>query len=185
MVRSFVAIEFPDSVRNEIARLLERLPRLPGITYVHPNRMHLTLRFLGDIDDGQSVRLRQTLRDAATSLRPFEVRVQGVGAFPSLRRPSVLWVGLVASDASLVQAQELSERAAQAIGLPAETKAFHPHVTLARVRDSRFALEASDALHAERDFDAGAFVVSGMTLFHSRLTPHGPVYTPIEEFAFT
>jgi 2'-5' RNA ligase len=184
-VRTFIAIELPAEVREDLGALVERL-RASGarLTWVRPEAMHLTLRFLGDVEPEPLERLREILAEAYAAQSRFELSVRGLGAFPNIRRPSVLWAGVASSDDALARVQQAAERAAQAIGLPPETKAFHPHLTLARVKVASEASKVLPEWEREQGYDAGTFPAEGVTLFSSTLTPRGAVYRPIQEYSF-
>jgi len=203
-MRSFVAVELPEPILEAVGQLSGRL-RASGarVTWVKPENMHLTLRFLGEVDEDNINRLKTILSDSYRGMSPFTLSVRGVSAFPNMRRPSVVWVGAVEAREARSQvelgnepalgneraeaietAYLAAESAARAIGLPPEEKAFHPHLTLARIKDAREAPPLVACLERERDFCAGDFTVRSVSLFSSRLTPHGPVYQRLEEFTF-
>jgi 2'-5' RNA ligase len=182
-MRAFIAIELPESIRTQLGELNSRLrsTRVKA-SWVQPDRMHLTLRFLGDITDEQAETLSSLITQACSDVPGFTLTCGGLGAFPNLRRPSVVWAGIGPLEPDLVRVQAASESAARSCGLSAETKPFHPHVTLARIKDPRNAAALVDAIHATSAFDAGAFDVSHVSLFSSELTPRGAIYTRIREF---
>ncbi len=182
-LRTFVAIELDEAVKGPVEALSRRL-RVYGAqaSWVRPENMHLTLRFFGDIADDQAAQLVEMLAEACKETPPFPLHVRGIGVFPNARKPSVLWVGVEPFEGGLAQLYAAAENAARAIGLPPD-KAFHPHVTLARIRDARTARPLMDALDGEASFDAGAFEVCGMTLLSSELTPKGPIYRVVREFS--
>lgn len=184
-MRCFIAIELPDPVHEALEAVKSRL-RAAGVkaSWVRPGNVHLTLRFLGEIDESQAARIAVTLEEDYEASRPFRLRVEGLGAFPNPRRPSVVWAGCGPLDSGLAEAQRKAEAAARAIGLDPEQKAFRPHLTLGRIRDRRAAGPVAEALVHERDFDGGEFEVSGVALFESRLSPAGAEYTRLKEFRF-
>jgi len=185
-VRAFLAIEIPESIRSALTALSARL-RAADVraSWVKPENIHLTLRFLGDIETDDAERLGEMLAADLQGIGPFPVRVRGTGAFPNPRRPSVVWVGMEPFEGPLAQVQSAAEQAARAIGLDPESKAFHPHLTLARIRDGRAAGPLVRLLIQEHEFDAGEFIVEGATLFSSQLNPKGAIYRRIREFLFT
>ena len=184
-MRTFVAIEMPQQVLDALRGLSDRL-RASGsrVSWVKPENMHLTLRFLGDVDEEHIDRLAAILCEAYKGMIPFAASVRGTGAFPNMRRPSVIWVGVEPFEGGLATVQTAAESAARAIGLPPEDKTFHPHLTLARIKDAREARPLMDLFACERDFHAGDFTVAGVSLFCSQLTPHGPIYRRLREFDF-
>ena len=185
-MRCFLAIELPAAVTQRLAQLSAHLRQCPvRASWVRADHMHLTLRFLGDIDEGARDAVSADLGANLSSVGPIGLHVQGVGAFPNARRPSVVWAGIGPLTGPLETAHSRCETACQRAGLPAEPKPFHPHVTLARVKDQRPSAELTHAIERERAFTAGEFSARGVSLFSSELTPRGPVYPRIEEFPFT
>ena len=185
-MRTFIAIELPDVVHAALEDLKGRL-RGAGVraSWVKAGNIHLTLRFLGEIDEGQSARIVDMLESEYGEVRRFVLQVRGVGAFPNARRPSVLWVGCEPAEGPLERVQQAAETAARSVGLAPEAKVFRPHLTLARVKDWRSAGPVSEALDREQDFDAGEFEAVGVALFRSRLMPSGAVYERLREFRFS
>jgi 2'-5' RNA ligase len=184
-MRTFIAIELPEPILAAIAMLSDRLRASRArVTWVKPENMHLTLRFLGEVDDENIKRITTILSDAYRGVTPFTVSVRGTGAFPNERRPNVIWAGVESAGSGLETAHMAAESAARAIGLPPEDRAFHPHLTLVRIKEWREAPPVIDCLERESDFNAGDFTVKDVSLFSSRLTPHGPVYQRLQEFIF-
>lgn len=182
-MRAFIAIELPDAVRRPLSEIVVQLRKV-GVkaTWVQSDRMHLTLRFLGDVQSEQIDTIADALRQPFALHDAFFLVSDGLGAFPNLRRPSVIWAAIAPLDPDLARVQQLAETAAQSAGLPAETKVYHPHITLARVRNPAAARALGAAVESYPPFRTDAFEVSHVSLFSSELTPRGPVYTRIHEF---
>src|SRR5687767_12084204 len=127
MIRLFVAVELPETVRD---RLLTLQGGVPGARWVNEDQMHLTLRFIGEVDDN----VANDVDDALSGIRApaFELELSGVGEFGG-KNPRALWAG-VRPNPALLHLQKKVETALQRIGLEAETRKFSPHVTLARLR---------------------------------------------------
>lgn len=182
-MRCFLAIELSEETRSAVAGLRERLRRAgANASWPRPENLHLTLRFLGDIDDTQQTGIARRIREPLSALHSPELIVRGTGAFPNLRKPAVIWVGIESPGSALAAVQDACEQAARAIGLDAEKKVFRPHITLARLREPYRAGGLVRALEAESGFFGGEFTASNVTLFSSTLTPQGAVYTPLEHF---
>lgn len=182
-VRAFIAIELPEAVREKLGDLIVALRRESfRASWVRTGHMHLTLRFLGEVTDERLEVIDPSLRDACANTPSFTLEVRGLGAFPNLRRPSVLWVGVGPLEPALADLQRAAETAARNAGLAPESKPFHPHVTLARFKDPRAAGGLAGEVEARLDFGAGAFDVTHVSLFSSELTPRGPIYTRIREY---
>ena len=186
-MRMFVAIELPEAACNAVHALGLKLRReKDGASWVRPENMHLTLRFYGDVPDAQTRPLIESLCRRISPLRWPVLLTRGIGAFPSVRRPSILWAGLETLSGDLDALQQAAEAAASDIGLPPETRAFHPHVTIARVRvqDKTGAYAALLAPYLEPGATpefGQAFEVRNVVLFSSQLTPRGPVYKVVRE----
>ena len=130
MYRLFVAIDLPADVK---AHLLAFCFGLPGAKWVDETRMHLTLRFIGEVDGGVFRDIQEALATVESS--PFEIEVRGVGFFPPRNHPETLWAGVEKSE-PLVHLQKRIEAALQRTGIPAERRKFAPHIQLARVKDT-------------------------------------------------
>ncbi len=187
-MRAFIAIEIPEDARNAVAAFGDRLhKRGLRASWVKPDRMHLTLRFLGDVAETPLSALRRTLGEAYRDANATTLSVRGVGAFPSLRRPAVIWAGVQRLAGDLAALQQASEAGARTIGLPPEHQTFHPHVTIARIRDRHAAAEAAALLapcmepNQEPEFGQ-EFKAAKVVLFSSVLTPRGPIYQAIQEY---
>ncbi|HIJ65372.1 MAG TPA: RNA 2',3'-cyclic phosphodiesterase [Candidatus Hydrogenedentes bacterium] len=184
-MRTFIAIELPEPIRRELAALGAAL-RQSGVraSWVTADRIHLTLRFLGEIDPEDADHLSEILTQHYAGHESFRLRVAGVGAFPNLKRPSVVWVGVGPSEGGLSSAHAIAETAAQTIGLAPEKKRFNAHLTLARVREARDIAPLVELITRHSGFCGGEFDVTGVALFSSKLTPNGPVYKRLKDFLF-
>jgi len=183
-IRSFIAIELPREIKLAIASLQDKLKASGGapVRWVDPGNIHLTLKFLGDIDTGITGRIAAALEEAARGTHPFKVEVSGLGVFPNPRRVQVVWVGLTGELEKLGQLQKRIEDGLVPLGFPAEGRAFTPHLTLARVRDYAGPDERQKLgqLIEKTEFDAKyAIKVNTVQLMRSQLTREGPVYTRI------
>lgn len=176
-MRLFVAIFPPPKVREEASRTARRLLPDDRIRWSRPENVHLTLKFLGDVDEEILDGLRTVLEDACAAHAPFEARLAGLGAFPSARRARILWAGIGAGSAQLRSLAADVDVALSHSGFERETRPYEPHLTLGRVRGQPVSLdlpeEASDGL---------PFEVRRIELTESTLTDKGPVYRTIEDF---
>lgn len=168
-MRLFVAIDLPDDIRQSAADICRGVH---GVRWLPPEQLHLTLRFIGEVDDAVNAAIRRGL--AAIALPPFPVSLQGVGCFPSPRRPRVLWVGL-SGGTPLMQLQHDVETAVVAAGLPPEERPFSPHITLARLKDHREG-DAAPFLTRNASFHSGPFTVDTFHLYSSILTAKGAIH---------
>jgi 2'-5' RNA ligase len=169
-------------VRHELwdalAPLRQRREQLP-VKWVRPENIHLSLKFLGDVEDARELELRSALKQAAGQLsepRPLTLQMEGFGVFPDYHRPHVLWVG-VTPDPALELLQHGVEQAFAPLGFPTEARTFRPHVTLARAaRDARpRAFAGLEEVLTGIKF-AATVTVAEVDLMQSTLHPEGPVY---------
>lgn len=169
MPRLFVAIDLPETIRQQLASLQTNIA---GARWVKPAQMHLTMRFIGEVDEAAAQAVSAAL--ASVHSTGFAVRLSGVGCFPPRRAPRVLWVG-IEKNPSLHQLYEAIELTLRQTGLAPETRPFAAHITLARLKDApiepvqRF-IEANSAFAAE------AFPVREFRLYSSTLERQGAIY---------
>jgi 2'-5' RNA ligase len=169
--RLFVAIDLPESIRQTLVNLD---PGIHGARWTEANQMHLTLGFFPDVSENVDVALCEKLN--AIEFRSFVLPIVGIGQFPAKGAPKIAWIGVGTGHPHLFQLHKRVQDAALAVGLEADLRAWHPHITLARCRDvSESALRNFFKSNAE--FDAGMFKVEEFRLYRSELTPAGPIHT--------
>jgi 2'-5' RNA ligase len=135
MTRTFLAIELPDEVRAALAREIAHLARaLPDVRWSDPAGMHLTLAFLGELDDARLADATAAAEEAAATATPFALQLVGLGSFGPPRSPRVLWAGVGGDLTRLLTLQERLASALDARGFPREQRPFAPHLTLARLK---------------------------------------------------
>ena len=179
-VRSFIAVLLPDRVRAGLAAVSAELRgQTRGLAWVRADNLHLTLRFLGEIEPVQLQHVREAVTDAAAAIAPFTVSLGGLGGFPSGRAPRVLWASIAAGGERLEALYATLEAGLVARGIPGENRAFHPHVTLARARDSRGVGGLASVLGAGPAF--GPVQVGAIHLMRSELDPRGARYSILRE----
>ena len=176
MPRLFVALPLPEDVRRRLGLLAGGVP---GARWVDPEKLHLTLRFIGEVDGGWAEDIISAL--AGVSAKPFELTLAGVGHWGTKERANALWAG-VEKNPGLTHLQSKIESALVRLGLEPEGRKFAPHVTLARLSgspDSRVAKFIAD----HNLFRLPPFPVTAFTLFSSFLSRGGAIYTPEVEYA--
>lgn len=175
MIRLFVALELPEAVRERLAGLGGGVP---GARWTEPENLHLTVRFIGEVENGLLPDIDAAL--GSVSAPAFDLVLDGVGQFGSGSRSRVLWAGVERNDA-LVHLNQKVESALVRAGLPREERRYSPHVTLARLRDAP--QERVGRFIQDRGlFRAGPVRVEHFTLFESRPGSGGPVYDPLREY---
>jgi 2'-5' RNA ligase len=177
-VRLFIAIEIPEQVKDYVIGVEEQLKNKDdNITWVKPENMHLTLKFLGEVDDGKANSIIEALKQV--KFEPFEAALSDIGAFPGFNYMRVLWVGLEPHDKINALQQQVDEKM-KAAGFPRDDR-FHPHLTIARVKFIKHKAELTDKLK-KIQIEKLSFNVSKIKLIKSTLTPKGPVYEVLSEF---
>ncbi|HKS83625.1 MAG TPA: RNA 2',3'-cyclic phosphodiesterase [Candidatus Acidoferrales bacterium] len=182
-MRLFVAIDFPDAVREAIRGLIAQLkPESRSARWVRPEGMHITLKFLGETDPSRLGSIRSAL-SAIQSSQPVEMRFRALGFFPNERRPRVLWIGVEASPILAALAAD-ADRALASIGFAPESRAFVPHLTLARFQSPKGTESLVRKAGELKDAEFGSTRESQFYLFQSILKPSGAEYRRLETFAF-
>lgn len=180
-MRVFCAVELPDELRSLAAERARRLrTEFPDVraSWERPEKLHITLKFLGDVEPARVGALSGAAARAVATLEPFELTVEEPGTFPSHGQPRVLWLGIVDASGMLALMQRALESECAAAGFPRESRAFKPHLTLARVRSPQGAQELA-AAHRETPFAPQRFKVSELVVMRSELGPGGSRYTPL------
>ncbi|RDV83229.1 RNA 2',3'-cyclic phosphodiesterase [Ammonifex thiophilus] len=175
--RLFWAVPLPAPLRRQLAELQKELGFSPrSVKWVEEENLHLTVRFLGDTEAGQVDSLREAVSARLAGIKAFLLEAEKLGAFPSLARPRVIWVGVKAHP-SLFLLHQAVEEAVRGLGFTPATKPFSPHITLGRVRE-RVALPG-DHRWAQKNYAFTPFLVEELVLYRSFLTPRGPVYSRV------
>jgi RNA 2',3'-cyclic 3'-phosphodiesterase len=182
--RLFIAAELPQQVKQALAGAQAHLRRGgPPVKWVAADAMHLTLRFLGETDVEMVPQLGAALLQALGGRPAIVLHLTGAGAFPNLRRPNVVWVGIGGATAALTQAHAAVEAALATLELPREERPFRAHLTLGRVR--RDATPAQQerlgaAIQALPPFAPTPWSIDRVVLFRSELRSEGPIYTALD-----
>jgi RNA 2',3'-cyclic 3'-phosphodiesterase len=185
-IRSFIAIELPEAVKTGLQQLQTELtlPQYSFVKCVAPEGMHLTLKFLGNISANKVTDITGVMEQASQGVSPFQLQITEVGAFPNVRRPRVLWVGIKGEVDKLVGWQQRLDNGLVPLGFAKEARPFTPHLTLARLRDN---CSPVDSLHlGETVANAQVkvdykFTVTSLNLMRSQLLPTGAVYSRLAE----
>jgi 2'-5' RNA ligase len=181
-VRSFIAIELPEEAKSGLGKLRKELERNEQtfVKWVNPEGIHLTLKFLGNIPFKQVAEITEAMEGAAQGISPFYLEISGLGAFPNLKQPRVLWVGISGELDKLLGLQRNIDSALSPLGFTKEERPFVPHLTLARIRERASPGErrAFGELVVSTSFeDKYHIAADAINLMRSQLTPAGAIYT--------
>lgn len=176
-MRSFVAVLLPEALRVRVHEAAADLRRIgAAVSWVRAENLHVTLRFLGSVDEGTLGRVREALDEAAAATAPFTASLGGFGGFPMASAPRVVWVGVAAGAEALAELHARLEAALARRGIPPEGRPFHAHVTLGRARDPRGATALAAAL-AQPAAPLGEVTADAVHLMRSDLDPAGARYS--------
>ncbi len=183
-IRSFIAVELPEELKRDLTAIklqLQSVSRAP-VKWVDLQGIHLTLKFLGNIDASITGKVTETIEEAVQGVHPFHLGAGGLGVFPSMKRVQVVWVGLSGEVDRLSQLQQRIESGLAPLGFARERRPFTPHLTLARIRDRATQNERQELgkLIADTSFETGCRIrVDTVHLMKSQLTREGPIYSRI------
>ncbi len=182
-IRAFIAIELPDAVRAALSGVQDRLraERHPYVKWVDPGGIHLTLKFLGNIDAEKVSPITEAIARAAQGVSPFHLQLKGLGAFPNRRRPQVIWVAATGDVERLASLQKGIDRSLVALGFSPESRPFTAHLTLGRLRERASAGERQrigESLMTSQPEEV-PFQAGEISLMRSTLTPSGAIYSRI------
>ena len=180
-IRSFIAVELPDDVLSAVSRVQGHLKSYGfRAKWVRPANIHITLKFLGDIDSGTIDAIASAMVSAAEGCAPISLSAKGIGVFPNTKRPRVLWVGLTGEVNLLVDLQRKLDDRLSDIGFAKERRSFKGHLTLGRFKARVNSSEITRALMEFEDFETQSFMARELILFKSELSPSGAVYSKLE-----
>jgi 2'-5' RNA ligase len=180
-IRSFFSFDIED--QTIIRRLTEVQGMLPNtganLKLVKPQNIHLTVRFLGNISPSMVDGIYEEMKQL--SFTPFTIELRGLGAFPKLAYPRVVWVGIRKGADELTDVFEQLEPRLRGLGFKPDRKGFSPHLTIARVRGGRNKAQLIKLIRELEDYEFGAVKAECFRLKKSDLTPKGPIYTTLRE----
>ena len=187
-LRLFVAVNFPDNIKKNLGSIIRELRRLPSdAKWVEEENLHLTVRFLGNVAEDRVPAIVNALSRSVAGIVPFRLEPDGVGVFPSVKRPRVLWAGLSGETAVLARLHRQVSGELGRLGFKPENRKFLPHFTLARVRSPlRFSdvMEKAEKL-VQQHGKFGPAKIASIELMLSELSPKGPKYSVLARIPFT
>jgi len=178
-MRLFIAIDIDDAIKTAVVKLQQQLKQGlrngNGLKWVEPEQMHLTLKFLGEVDDGRIDEIGEAVKTACFEKKAFEFELSAVGTFG--RPTKVLWLGNEKQSSELIALAESVEQALQELGFEKEERPFSAHLTLARVKDAGVEKNLRRVVNENQKAEIPAIKVDSVYLYKSQLTLDGPVYT--------
>jgi 2'-5' RNA ligase len=182
-IRSFIAIEVTRLLQVRLGELQKELKQAEAdVRWAHPGNIHLTLIFLGTVNNEFLEKITESLGPLIAEWKPFALRIRGLGCFPSMRNPRVLWVGIDQGKEEVTSLQGAIEGKAAEAAFAKETRPFKPHLTLGRIQSPRSRGPFAQAVENLKEAEVGTFRASEVFLFKSELRPSGAVYTKLKTF---
>jgi 2'-5' RNA ligase len=181
-IRTFIALELPPAVISLLREVQQELQRLKlGARWVRPENIHLTFKFLGDIQPDDIDRIGVAMADAVSEFTPIALAVRGVGVFPGIKRPRVIWVGIGGDTQELLALQSRLEEKLASLGFPGEKRAFKAHLTLGRIKHAVNPEIIRQMLNEYTDLSSEDFFLKQIILYKSDLKPSGAVYSQLNQ----
>ncbi|OIP61416.1 MAG: RNA 2',3'-cyclic phosphodiesterase [Nitrospirae bacterium CG_4_9_14_3_um_filter_53_35] len=181
-IRAFIAVEIPEELKQGLVRLQQAFQsRGDRVTWVRPQGMHITLKFLGEIGEESISEIGEEIKGVCAEVPRFHAGISGTGVFPNEKQPRTLWVGIKDGAEPLKQiARDLEARLAR-IGFVPERRPFSAHITIGRIKEIRDRRRFAAQIAKHKESEIGSMTAEAVHLFESRLRPDGAVY--IERFS--
>jgi RNA 2',3'-cyclic 3'-phosphodiesterase len=181
-LRTFIAIPLSAELRKTIGGIQDELTYLDcPIKWVEPKNIHLTLKFLGDTEAGMIDTLQQTLENLFRAVSSFNFQLTKLGAFPDIKNPRILWVGLDDNDQQIARLVSLLEKACEQIGFKKDSRPFSSHITVGRIRSPKNLNRLSEAINSYKMPNGLSQTADRIIFYKSTLTPNGPIYEHLRE----
>ena len=184
--RLFISLDLPQGIKEAAGKVQERLQEAQtsknicwNISWTRPEGMHLTLKFLGEVEARQIPEIQTALVKAGHAFRPITIVVEGLGGFPTMHAPRVIWLGIKEQSGELLRFQKRVDQAVAPLGFPPEAREFHPHLTLGRVKSPKGCDTLVQALEALDPVRFGEWELKELNLMQSMLQPGGTVYAKL------
>jgi 2'-5' RNA ligase len=179
-VRLFVAVEIAGEIRKKLAEFQDALKKVDAdVGWIAPENLHITLKFIGSIDEEKIEAITNIIKDSVTHIRPFDLDYRGVGILPAEKNPRVIFVEVIDGGGVLVKIHERLDNQLMALGVEHEDRKFKAHLTVGRIKTRRNVRKLIENLNSYNGFDFGSEHVTQVVLMKSNLSPEGPIYTKL------
>lgn len=180
-MRSFIAIELPETITSALSSLQQELKQCGAdVRWVRPEGIHLTLKFLGEVEDKDVAGIVKMIEGTCMRYRAFNLEIKGTGVFPNKKSPRVLWVSVYGNETFMELQREIEDGMAS-MGFEKENRRFSPHLTLGRFRSLRWKETLLDKIELNKDTKFGTMDIKSVSLMQSDLSPAGAKYTRVAE----
>lgn len=179
MIRTFIAIEIPSDIKEEIARFQEETASAGfQVRWVKSQNIHVTLKFIGEIPETLVHQVIKDVFEEPSLGEKFQITIGGTGVFPNIRKPRILWVGITSGENEITQLTNRLEERLALLNIPKEKRPFHPHLTLGRFKKSHRINNLGNFISSDI-LCAGSFTVNAVKLMKSVLKPSGAEYSDL------
>lgn len=183
-MRVFIAIEITKEIQETLSKLQAELKTAPaGVKWINPKNIHLTLKFLGEVEEHKIPKIMQSLKKVSSNFKPFAIELSAIGGFPTLQSPRIIWVGIEKGKEELKVLAGAIEDALIRLEFPKEARSLSAHLTIGRVKYIKDKKAFSQKICLTR-FSPLPQEVKSIILFKSTLTPKGPIYEKLSEESF-
>lgn len=180
-MRTFIAVDLPQEIKQKIDAVSSSLRKYGGlVSWVRAANLHMTLKFLGEIDDDSLPDLKRVLEERISPLSRFQFSLKELGAFPDFRKPRVIWIGVDSGVKELTELAMRVDEATHSLGFEKDDRPFSAHLTIARVKDPRTVTDLAAEVQ-NTVFESEQIQAEEVIIMKSQLTPHGAIYTPLEK----
>jgi RNA 2',3'-cyclic 3'-phosphodiesterase len=184
-IRAFIAIELPEDVKRFLERISSKLKKCGAdVGWVRIENIHLTLKFLGSVSPDLIPSIEESAAPVFAKQTPIHLSVKGLGVFPGMRSPRVVWTGCVDAAKALAPLVAELEESLESLGFPKEKRPFSPHLTLGRVRSNKRVAQLVEELRQNLEVAGPEFTADHAALFQSLLKPTGAEYRALRSFDF-
>lgn len=179
-VRLFVAVEITGEIRKKLAEFQDKLKKVDAdVGWVAPENIHITLKFIGAIDEEKIEAITNIIKDSVTHIKPFDLDYRGVGTLPTEKNPRVIFADVIDVGGVLAKIHERLDNQLMALGVEHEDRKFNAHLTVGRIKTRRNVRKLIENLNSYNGFDFGSEHVTQVVLMKSDLSPEGPIYTKL------
>ena len=183
--RLFVAVEINEETRKKLAEFQSNLKKAGAdISWVAPENIHITLKFIGYIDEGKLDTVTDIIKNSVTHINPFNLSCVGAGVFPTQKNPRVIFAQVLDTDGALAKIHERLDNQLVALGVAHEERKFEVHITVGRIKTRRNVWKLMESMNSYSGFKFGSEHITQVVLMKSELSPQGPAYTKLHSIDF-
>jgi 2'-5' RNA ligase len=182
-IRAFIAVEIDRPNKEKLLNIISSLKKSNAdVKWINENQMHLTLKFLGNVEENKILQISNALKPIADNFSPFSITFSKIGAFPNIHQPRVVWVGIQKGADELKNLSTKIEGDLEILGFPKEKRSYTAHLTLGRTRSLKNITNLTDLIKNAGFSSQNEIKINELILFKSTLTSAGAIYTPISKF---